>query len=307
MKKLIAAPLLALALTGCGVQAGGDEVPVQFGGGVAEDSKVKGCKDQGAREIFGSWGDTYLKVPAGVRNYRARAGEVSKEQEAMTFTVNGVEMRSNVQVGYQVNLNCERPSEDKLATLEVFARDFGLKYERLNGDNWFGELLVDYVGTPTDQALDDAAAELVKNNDGLTWRSFRSDAQVKSDFETAAGRHAQALVEKEMGGQYFCGPGSTDQCKPLTVSVTPPTPTDKEYIDLIRDEEVAAGQVQIAGQQKLANDAKLKADEALREAYGVNGVLEQRRLDILEKAVEDGKVTVLPLQQGTDVSVPATP
>lgn len=338
LHRLLAALLLLPFLAACGAQAATDEVPVQIGGGLGEDRDIKGCLPAGTREVFGAIGDNYIEIPVGQRTYRALSGDVAREQGPMTFTVNGVEMVTDVQVEYLVNADCERPSEDELAPLETFTRDFVVKFERNHGGEWFLALIREYIGRQTDQALDNGAALLSTggtlpgpegepvevepffanapdpDGDGpltkpvLDWRSVLSNAEVKDALEDLTGAEAQRLITETMGGERFCGPGSNvaaGECLPLKVTITPPKAVDPRYQDIIAREDIARGEVKIAQEQQAANAARVEADRIILDTYGPQGLIEQRRLDLMEKAIDSGKVTVLPVPDGANVTLPA--
>ncbi len=318
--RVLALFLLALlTLSACGGQGSAtvaaDEVPVVIGSGLSEDRVPKGCKKQGNNQVIDLSGDDYVPLPAGQRNYKAKADDPTAEQGPLTFTVRGVEMRTDVQVEMILNTDCRRSKPEVLSPAEEFAQRFALKYQRQYKDakdpmEWWSALLRDHVGRQSDQALDNAAAQLVAEFDAqkkpLDWRTVLSDERVKADLERRAGAEAQRLLEAQLGGRKFCGPGSTPtECKPLLFTITPPRPVRAEYVELITQEDAASGQARIAGQQKVANDARIDAERELLKTYGPEGLLERQRLDLLREAIEKGQVQVLPVPAGANITIPA--
>lgn len=314
---------LTLALSGCGVSLAADETAAQFGGGMAEDRDFKGCKAPGSNEVFGAWGDDYLPIPAGQRTYKAAdesdvpEAQRNAEQGAMTFTVRGVEMQTDVQIELVANTDCTAP-EGEVSPMEDLATRFGLKYRELHDDAWWTHLLRDYVGRQADQALDDAAAVIVadltapggEGQASQAWRLVYENADTKERLETLAGERAVTLIEDAMGARLFCGPGyrpGDEECPPLEFTITPPRPTDPALIDGIIEEQAAAQDVKTAEQERLANEARVAAEAELLEAYGPQGVLERQRNDLLRQAIEGGQITVWPVPTGAGVTLPQPP
>jgi len=308
-----AAPLtlLALVLTGCaGAEVAADEIQVRYGGGgMGEEKTFKECLEPGTNIVAGNlamYGDTSILIPVGQRTYKAKAGDETAEQGPMTFTVRGVDMTTEAQVELVVNTNCERPDEDTPSPVEDLATRFGLKYERLHGAGWWVELERDYIGRQVDQALDDAAARLVRADPKMNWRRLLEDESAKDALQAETGRRAVELVRTAMGGDRFCGPTykiGDKVCPPFVVTLTPPRPPGA-LVDGIIAEENAVQATRTAMREKTRNAAQASAEAKLLAVYGPAGMIERRRLDLMDKAIDSGKITVWPVPAGASVVAP---
>ena len=290
MKKIASLVALAVAsilvLSGCaGFSTQPDMQAVQYSGGLSSATFV-GCikpSDKGY-----TFQDNYYYYPAGQRTYSFADGGEAKPmtvvtRDNVTMTLPGI-------ISFNLNSDCEM--------LRKFHETIGIKYgayfddnQGTNGsDTGWVQMLNDYVGKQIDRAADAAAKK-------YAWRDLYTSPTVKAEFEKEVAANIPTFVKQFAGGDFFVG---------WSVVLNALQPPD-EIVAALNEEQAsiakanaakqaADSQVAVEKAKTLAAAEQAKAIQALIDVLGVQGYIQF-------KAIEEGKVSVLPIPAGSDVIV----
>jgi regulator of protease activity HflC (stomatin/prohibitin superfamily) len=301
---VVAAAAGALLLTGCSsYSTGPDQAVLHYGGGMIEASNYKGCSGPSQRSLAEGPGDAYYYYPAGQRNYTFADGGESGPltvvtRDNVTMTVPGI-------ATFTLNTDCA----DNGGVLRAFHEKIGLKYSAFvddedgpnRSDAGWVRMLNDYVGKQLDRAADSAAKK-------YTWRELYTDAAKKAEFEKEVASTVPVFVKQLAGGDYFTN------WSILINSLTPP----ENVVQALNDEQAAVAQANAAKAKAIADaqtaqaqaDAeiavqKAKAAASEQEAKAIENLIRVLGIDgyIKLKAIEDGRVSILPIPAGSSVIV----
>lgn len=299
----------AVLLTGCSSYDNGpDQVSLHYGGGMIESNSYKGCASESQRSLMEGPGDVFYTYPAGQRNYTfANGGEsgpltvVTKDN--VTMTVPGI-------ATFELNTDCA----DNVSTiLRSFHENIGLKYDAFIDDNagpngsdqgWV-LMLNDYVGKQLDRAADSAAKK-------YTWRELYTDAAKKAEFEREVATTVPVFVKQLAGGDYF------KNWSILINSLTPP----ENVVQALNDEQASIAEAKAKETRAIADaraaeakaNAEVEVQKALaraseEEAKAMENIIAVLGIDgyIKLKAIQDGRVEILPIPEGSSVIVQPRP
>jgi hypothetical protein len=274
------AALAALAVAGCTtVSTAPDQEAVKYGYGWTESGKPKGCTDPSHKERHTGHGlgDRYYYYPAGQRTFDFTGG---KEADSAPF---GTVSKDNVQVSFagvvtfQLDTNCD--------TLRKFHEQIGLKFSAFmddddtTSDGWTRMVNI-YIGQPLHRAL---ATEASKNG----YRDLYNNDAIKQQVEAALNTDLAAQVQSLAGGTYFGH---------FALKLQRPTiPEDNQKA--LAAEQVAVAQNNAQKAKNVQINTEIESIRALVKVLGPNGY-------ILYKAIQDGKVTVMPIPMGNPLSIP---
>lgn len=290
MKKIIAIVGLlagALILSGCAtVDTQPDTVALRYSGGFSS-AQFMNCVDHSTKS-YTSPGDNYYYYPFGQRTFTFDNN--GEEGPLSIVTKDNVTMTLAGTVTFKLNTDCN--------TLQKFHENIGIKYNAYFNDNqgangsdkgWVDMLQI-YVGNQIQRAANDAAK-------GFTSQQLYSDAASKRSFEKAVIEDIPANVKQFSGGDYFI------DWSVLLKNAVPP----KEIVEAYNAQQAAVAQAaaakQAADQQvavenakALSTTAEIKSIQQLVNVLGVEGYIQY-------KAIQDGKIAVLPIPQGSNVIV----
>ncbi len=287
MKKLTLAALAALAvgavllLGGCSsVSTEIDQVALHYTGGPIQDKHYADFVPPGVSGRLGGFGDKYYIYPYGQRTYtfartNAEAPPLSiVSRDNVTLTVTG-------QVLFTLNTNPE--------VLRQFHERIGMKYKAWEPEGW-RRMLADYVLIHVDRALDGTAQR-------YGWKAIYNDPAVRNAFEKDAAAEAVRRVREATGGEYFCSPTytGTGPCGDMVITIQKPEPPAK-LVEALAAEQAAILQNEA---QKKINQKVATEMESIRQlvaVLGPNGA-------VMWKAIQDGKITVVPVPQGGSIQI----
>ena len=281
MKKIIVmAPLAMLALAGCSqMSTDVDEVGLQYENGVISNVSFDHCIDPGTRSWDGP-GDDHYRYPAGQRTYDFGTGEKQDGPALALIAAGSGEQGANTQVQlaqvgtltFELNTDCK--------VLQQFHEQVGRKYgasaDGLN--NWAG-FMETYLRGPLQRSLTEAAQ-------GVDWKTIYADAKVRKDIEGRVNELLPGYVNQLAGGDYFTG---------FAVSLSTPTLPD-ELANALQQTQVAIEQNTAQQQRNVQVQSELDSIRQLVEVLGPDGYNTYQ-------AIKDGKVTVIPVPQGTALNV----
>lgn len=162
--------------------------------------------------------------------------------------------------------------------LRQFHEKIGLRMNAYEDEGW-REFLRVYLRAPIERALNDATQ-------GREWSAIYTDPGVKGEWEREVADLLPRYVEQAIGGDYIGGFQVTLQ-KPIL-------PEDLE--NALKDAEVAAQQ---ARAQEQRNDQVTSELDSIRELVAVLGPEGYN----VYQAIKDGRIQVLPIPAGTDITV----
>lgn len=278
MKKPIAiATLIAAGMiaTGCTVTAPApDEAGIVYNAGPVAKTEFQSCVEPGGRDFSDPLDVKYL-YPAGQRTLVfSHEGENGKGRDRASFsapTKDQVNVTIDGQVRFRLNTDCD--------TLRKFHEAIGLKFQNDGKVDWTG-ILATYLEQPLNRAITEATQ-------GFGWAEVYSDPAKKAEWEHKVKDLLPKFVEQAAGGKYFTDIDVTLQ-KPIL-------PADLQKA--LEAAQTAAQQAKAQEQRNVQVDAELEAIRKLVAVLGQDGY-------IVYKAIQDGKVTVIPVPQGSPVVVP---
>ncbi|QOH59819.1 SPFH domain-containing protein [Rhodococcus rhodochrous] len=265
---LIGLPVVAV-LTGCSLSPAPDQAGLIYDAGPLSTTSFQECVAPGSRAFYGP-SDREYTYPAGQRTYVFGGGEESDIDYIRVADKDGIDLGVAGQLRFTLNTDCD--------TLVQFHEKIGLKYD--GGKDWSGILAV-YLQQPLRKAITEATQ-------GQTWRELYQDPKKKSDWENAVKAALPAAIEQATGGAYFINIDLSLQ-KP----VLPQQLTD-QLLATQRASEAAIAQAE----ENRRLELKAQGEKALIDLYGADNY-------VLLKAIEDGKIQILPVPQGAIINLPA--
>ncbi|WP_192378641.1 SPFH domain-containing protein [Rhodococcus rhodochrous] len=265
---LIAFPAV-LILTGCSISTSPDEAGLIYDAGPLSKTSFQECVAPSARVFYGP-ADQSFTYPAGQRTYVFGTGE---ESDIATITVadrDGIDLGVVGQLRFTLNTDCD--------TLVQFHEKIGLKYE--GGQDWPGILAV-YLQQPLRKAITEATQ-------GMTWRELYQDPAAKATWEKRVKDTLPAAIEQATGGEYFTN---------IDLSLQKPV-LPKELTDQLLATQRAAEAAIAQEEENRRLELKAQGERALIDLYGADNY-------VVLKAIEDGKIQILPVPQGAIINLPA--
>lgn len=274
--RLTALAALAALTVGCSASVAPDRNGLEYNAGPFSSTKFDTC---GTGRMWHGPGDEVFSYPVGQRTFKFGAkGDsdalkvVSKDN--LELTVEGV-------ATFSLNDGCE--------VLKKFHEEIGLKYKAYDDGGW-SEMLRVYIGAPLDRALDQVSKK-------YNWIELYSNPEVKKQWETEVGTAVAQQVNSTAGDKYFCAPtyGGSGECGSFLLTLQQPSPPQN-----VRDSLAAAQQaVEDNKTQKNRNEQIRTELAAIKELVKVLGP----DAYVIYKALQDGKVAVVPVPVGSNVNV----
>lgn len=281
MKKifaLLAALALGITMTGCSTQSSdSDQVGIVYDAGSLSSKTFQECIDQGARTFSGPGDDGY-SYPAGQRTYAFTGGEGADAEPVSVSTKDNVEMTSAGVVTFTPDLSCKPTKDWPGGMRQRFHETIGNKYKAYEDEGW-GRMLGVYIGQSLQRAMNEATA-------GRPWKALYNDPATKREWEKKVAELLPGYVKGMAGEDFFVN---------ISVSIQKPKPP-AEVLRALEAEQVAVTQNNAQRQQNTKIRTELDSIRALVKVLGPNGY-------ILYKAIQDGKITVVPVPQGGSINV----
>lgn len=273
MKKKLTALMIAagIALTGCTtINTQPDEQAVRYSDPMMGAKKFQECYGPSQYDMNSIMNNGYT-YPAGQRVY-AFQPEGGDGGPFSVATKDGVSLGVEGAVRFTLTTDCE--------DFKHFHERVGLKMKAYEDEGW-REFLKVYLRAPINRALTDATQ-------GREWAEIYSSPEAKAEWERKVAELLPRYVEQTIGGNYLVDYEVTLQ-KPIL-------PEDLE--NALRDTQVAVQQTRAQQERNSQVDTELESIEKLVEVLGPDGYNTYQ-------AIKDGKITVLPIPQGSDVVVGA--
>lgn len=262
-----------------------DEMVLHYAGGTFEAIKFDRCINPSSGATLLGPGDTSYSYPFGQRTFEFSGSEEAESTPISIVSKDNVEMQVAGSATFTLNTDCQ--------TLRQFHEKIGLKYRAyFDGDDSPGwrNMLNFYLKQPLDRALDAASQE-------FEWKKLFNDPNVKQQWEQRVGTLARQFIKETAGADYFCQPNyaGTGECGDMVLTIQKPEPP-ASLIEALAAEQ-AAKQQNLAQQQINAKvKTELESVQDLVKVLGPQGA-------ILWKAIQDGRVQIVPVPQGGNINI----
>lgn len=284
---VIAIVVLGFVASGCTkVSTAPDEVRLHYAGGPFEAIKFTKCITPSSGATFLGPGDTSYAYPFGQRTFDFSGSEDAESKPISIVSKDNVELNVAGSATFTLNTNC--------AVLRQFHERIGLKYGAYfegesTSDGW-RRMLNFYFKQPLDRAMDAASQE-------FEWKKLFNDPNAKQQWEQRVGQLARQFIKETAGADYFCQPsyGGTGDCGDVVLTIQKPEPP-QSLIDALAAEQ-AAKQQNLAQQQiNTKVQTEIQSIKELVKVLGPQGA-------ILWKAIQDGRVQVVPVPQNGAINI----
>lgn len=268
-KKFIAASAIALmGLTGCTVtNPNPDENGILYDKGPIRDTEFSTCVAPGEKK-FSSLMDESFTYPAGQR-YFVFSNEGGDRPPYEAPTKDAVTVGVEGQMRFELTGDCE--------LLQQFHEKIGL---RNKGDEGWNTILTTYLSQPLNRAI----SEVTQTMD---WQALYSEADAKAQWEKRVMEKLNIYINQAAGGDYF-----------QNIALTLQKPILPEELTKALQAAQTAQQENIAQQSRNEQiDTEIMAIEKLVDILGPQAY-------VTYKAVQDGKITVMPIPAGSNVAIP---
>lgn len=269
-----AAALLASACTSLSTEP--DEAGLVYDAGAFSSTTFQECVKPGTLTYNGP-GDEGFKYPAGQRTFDFSTDPDAESKPLTVISKDQLELTVSGGATFTLNTDCK--------TLQKFHESIGLKYKAdieqdPTGANW-AKLLRFYLGKNLDQAMDTEARK-------YEWLALATDPAVKAQWQDAVETQFKANVLAQAGGDYF------QNLSLQTNQPQPPASVQKALEDTQRAIQENRAQKEKNEQVK----TELQSIKELVDVLGPQGY-------VLYKALQDGRITIVPVPTGSAINVTA--
>lgn len=282
-RKLIVLPLAALALAGCStVSTNPDQAGLHYSGGSFSSTKFSNCVESGSRAWDGP-GDKHYVYPAGQRTFAFGEGD-NQDSAPLSVAAGNVQLTAYGVARFELDTDCK--------VLQQFHEKIGGKFGvSTDGGDYndvaWRKLIGTYVLQPLQRAMADAAADPdVAGGADQAWVALYNDPAAKARWEKRVGELLPEYVKQVSGGDYF---------RNFSVTLQKPGLPEALQQSLQKLEQAIRDQ-----QTQVETNKTLEL-----ERQGIQGLVDQLGPEGFNvyTALKDGKVTVMPIPQGSSVIV----
>ena len=286
--------LLFVAACGEVGETGPNEVAVHAEDGEFTAEQIKDCLPPSTRERMGM-GDQFYYYPNDQRTWDFTGGDKSESGPIEVTDKDGVVLRVPGTLTFVLNTDCD--------VLKDFHQRIGIKHSAYGLDEGWTDALRLYIAQPLEKAIDQASQD-------YTWRQLLQDQSIRDEWETKVGELTRQFSASQSGGDkdYFCSPSYTGEgdCGSFNLEIQKPIPPESVSNALAETAaEVERNQQALAAQQRINTEAETLA--SLVAVLGQDGAIsyqvQQQQLSILQNAITEGKVPIMPLPYGSNLNV----
>lgn len=282
IRKYVAIPFLlmfGLVATGCSTgSAGPDQAGLAYDYDVSGGSEFQNCYAPGEGSVDGPL-DSHFIYPAGERTYEFTGAEGAESGPLTAVSSDNQQMTVTGFISFELNTDCK--------VLQEFHESIGNKYgASSDGVEQWPALLNLYLGQPLQRAINVAVGE-------YDWKAqgYDPSGEIRDSLEKKV---AEVLPDYVSGAA-----DSGDFFQSFKVTLQKPVPP-QQLVDQLRDQQVAAEQVNTIDSRQAAVDAEIAQNRALIDQLGVNGYLAYRNLENCEDG--DDATICIPMFPGSDVA-----
>ncbi|GAA1630744.1 hypothetical protein GCM10009733_029390 [Nonomuraea maheshkhaliensis] len=272
MKRTLPGVLLAAAaLTGCSVtNVEPDEGGIVYDAGMFSSTTFQECLKPSTRDVSGP-GDEGYRYPNGQRTYDFTGRAESEGKPITSVSRDGQIMTMIGGLTFYF-------SADDCKKLQSFHENIGKKYAAYESDGWT-RMLQFYIGNSVERAMDEATLK-------YNWRELYSDPAKKALWEQDMSKLTNQYVSNLTQGEYF---------ERLQFIIRQPEPP-KSIVDAQTETQAAQERQKAQEAENTRALTELKSLEKLAKVLGPQGA-------ILYKAIQDGKISIVPVPTGSAVNV----
>ncbi|MQA93570.1 MAG: hypothetical protein GEV11_02635 [Streptosporangiales bacterium] len=256
-----------------------DQVALHYKGGAIQARTFADCIGPSSGLTLDGPGDDHYYYPFGQRTFDFTGDQNAESGSITVVSQDNIQMKVRGVATFTLQTDCQ--------TLRKFHERIGLKYGAdlddeeagTRGDDGWQQMIGIYLKQPMDRAMDAASQR-------FPWKALYNDPETRQKWENEVGRLAPSFIREQSGGDYF---------KDIQLTIQKPEPPDSIVQALIAEQQAIAEN----NAQKKRNETvqtELRSIRDLVKVLGPNGY-------VLYKAVQDGKVDVLPVPQGGNVTV----
>jgi hypothetical protein len=273
-------------LVGCtSINTQPDQAGLTYNAGPLSNTAFDSCVGPSTRNWDGP-GDEHYTYPFGQRTYDFSGGEGSDSEPISVVTKDNVTMSVSGVATFALNTECE--------TLRQFHERIGIKFQAWMEDGqtstgWINMLNV-YLKQPLEKAMDAVSKK-------YGYKELYSDPAVKEVWEDEVGKLASQFIRDQSGANFFCRPSyeGAGPCGNPVVTLQSPVPPENIRAALTAEQEAVA-QNNAQKQRNATVRTQLESIRELVEVLGPEGY-------VLYKAIEDGKVSVVPVPNGSGINI----
>ena len=261
-----------------------NEIGLIYEGGVIQDKVYKGLLEPGATNNRVGLGSTVYRYRIDQRSWIAKAGDTTDTVPVTIVSEDDVRLSVEYQLYFKLNLD-----ED---TLRKFHENLGVKTAAWTTGGWV-EMLQTYFDPQVERALEAAGLK-------FKWRDLYGSEEARIAFQDDTVANLKRNIFEVIGDDYFCGPAYTgpgSECGDFTFIVGKPTPTNPEIVAAVESEQTARAATVAQQQENERIRTQLEVERELVELYGPQGAL-------LRDAIDSGRIQIMVVPQGSDVTVP---
>lgn len=282
----IVAAVGLLSLTACtSISTQPDEAGLTYNAGPISDTAFDTCVGPGNRDWDGP-GDQHYTYPFGQRTFAFGGDEGLDGAAISVVTSDNVTMSVSGVTTFALNTDCK--------TLQQFHERIGIKFQAWmedgqTTDGW-RDMLNIYLKQPLEKAMDAVSKK-------YGYKALYSDPAVKEKWEDEIVTLASTFIKDQSGADYFCQPGyaGAGPCGNAVLTLQSPVPPENIRAALTAEQEAVAQN----NAQKQKNETVRTELESIRELVKVLGP----EAYVLYKAIQDGKVSVVPVPAGSGINV----
>lgn len=280
---VVAALVAALAMTGCtSMSTNPDEVGLVYNAGPISNTQFDICVPSGTKEWDGP-SDKHIAYPSGQRTFRFDADKGADRGLLNVNTKDPIELGVSGVVAFELKGPKSATDKEGCALLQAFHEKIGNKYQPAVDDSKVTEewikFLNDYLGVALKRALSDATQV-------IGWAPLYTDTAEKAKWEKKVLELLPIYVKQAMGGDYL---------KINSVTIQKPDLPD-DLAASIRKVQVAIQDNKAQGERNNQIDTELESIRELVKVLGPEGYN-------VYQAIKEGKISVLPIPQGSGVVV----
>lgn len=259
-----------------------DEIGLHYSGGPVEGRKFEGIVPPSTSGSFYGPMDTVVKLPANQRTYTiskvASESDTNRSDSIDAANSDGVEIEYETSTYFELNRDPD--------TLREFYERVCTKYDDCQGEGW-------------DMMLNDNLRKAQETTLQNVSRQYSTDDLRLEDglpqIQKEASEVMQTNINKNLGGSYFTVQSFqiNDTDVPENVAAGYSQVKAEELKTQAQSEQVAQAEQQANAARELA--ATLESSPSY---------LELRRIQMLEKGMENGTVKLYVIPEGTPTTVP---
>lgn len=258
---IIAALLMALSMTGCGVSVPSDMARIHMGDGMFENKTPKGCVAPGTKDNSIT-NDEYPLYPVNEREWDASVNDDADSGRYKSVTKDNVEMYIPLNVRFNLiapmSEDEESKDDERCATLIEFHMKYGRRYgvefedDGSYNDEWI-DVLRRLIHDPVETSLD----RIVQ---GYNWRDVYNNPDTKTEIEEKLLDPSMGIVpfiERSAKGTFF---------ENFAVSMGSAEPVNDSLQAAIAEEQNLVASSQARKAEAEAQEAEARARVAVARA-----------------------------------------